>query len=273
MASEYSFVLHSILRFTLMHDRYIYDPLGTPASTAEAFHAYHAAALFSDVLSAPDRSNREKDALWATSALQGACAFAAIEATCAEEAWPLKSAGITDLQWLKLSSGKRAVWQMADPMRKDSAFREIRELEHRQRDNILAIARSGALESRLPDLKKLYNLDSRNAGNCPYASAVVLIGTLMQVDCSHATALWFLSFIMEMEPDFAQLLEDKDPAALLLLSWWYAKILRYNSWWMSRRALFECQAICIYVDQVLEPQHEMRLMLEFPRSVWKNMRR
>ena len=35
-AAKYSFALHAALRFTLMHDRYLYDPLGTKPSSAEA---------------------------------------------------------------------------------------------------------------------------------------------------------------------------------------------------------------------------------------------
>ena len=44
--------------------------------------------------------------MWASTAILGASAFASIEATKAEEAWPLHVPGISDLDRLKMSGGK-----------------------------------------------------------------------------------------------------------------------------------------------------------------------
>ncbi|EME39578.1 hypothetical protein DOTSEDRAFT_75288 [Dothistroma septosporum NZE10] len=87
-ASKYSFAMHAALRFNNMHDRLLFDPLGTKPSRAEAFHKYHAAALFGKQLATP-LDKEVRDAMWATFAILGASAFAGIEATKAEEAWPL----------------------------------------------------------------------------------------------------------------------------------------------------------------------------------------
>ncbi|RMZ81153.1 hypothetical protein DV737_g2716, partial [Chaetothyriales sp. CBS 132003] len=50
----------------------------------------------------------DKDALWATAVLLGASAFYRMDARAAHEAWPLNAAD-TDLAWLAMSDGEKAV--------------------------------------------------------------------------------------------------------------------------------------------------------------------
>lgn len=66
--------------------------------------------------------DESRDALWASAALMGTIQFATFEARTPEEAWPLKSCDTTDLDWLKMSDGKKAVFAIADPTRADSVF-------------------------------------------------------------------------------------------------------------------------------------------------------
>lgn len=268
MASKYSFVLHAVLRFTLLHDRYLYDPLGTSPSTAEAFHSYHAAALFNMMLSRDSHTNDEKDALWGTAALLGAGAFADIEATSAEEAWPLKPPCLSDLDWLKMSEGKNAVWKLANPMREDSPFRAVIEQEQRKQHTFLVEREDPAVDQFLSYCAILNQpgyVETDSVDNGPYYKAAAILEKLMPMDCSHKTALWFLSFLGHMEPAYRQLVTSQDPPALLLLAWWYAKLLHYNVWWVSRRCLFECRAICIYLQRILSPEDPILAHLDFPK--------
>lgn len=225
MASRHSFVLHTVLRFTLLHDRYLYDPPGASPSEAEAFHGYHAAALFNQVLSIDSHTNEVKDALWATAAILGAGSFAAIEATSAEEAWPLKPPSISDLDWLRMSEGKNAVWRIASPLREDSAFRHVMDVDLRNEYRPSITQVEPAVHGFL-----LYcsHLNNQYAGL--YEKAISIIERLMYMECSQKTAIWFLSFLGYMDPAFVQLLASKDAPALLLLCWWYAKLLQYNVW-------------------------------------------
>lgn len=262
MASKYSFVMHAVLRFTLMHDRYLYDPLGTGPSAAEAFHSYHAAALFSIMLSLDSHSSEVKDALWGTSALLGAGTFADVEATSAEEAWPLKLSSISDLDWLKMSEGKNAVWRLADPTREDSQFRGIVEAEqHKQRN---ASTEQAGLEIE-PFL--LYCATLNRCGDPgPYHKAASILERLAPIKCSHDTSIWFLSFLSHADPAYMEMVAKKDPPALILLAFWYAKLLEYNVWWVSRRSLFECQAICIFLNKTLPEGDPILGLLNFPMS-------
>ncbi|KAK4500200.1 hypothetical protein PRZ48_008386 [Zasmidium cellare] len=268
MAAQHSFVLHAILRFTLIHDRYLYDPLGTKPSTAEAFHGYHAAALFGKKLQGPV-AEEEKDALWGIAAILGASSFASIEASKAEEAWPLKEPELGDLDWLKMSDGKREVWKIADPLRPTSVFRAAIEFENNRKDEMLHRPTDPELDSMFPWVTKLFNLDaprSEDDPKDPYFEAASIIERLVPIECTHSTVMWFLSFLGHMNPEYRRLLEAKDPPAMLLLSWWYAKLINYDQWWLRRRVLFECQAIVIYLDRELSDDDEMKKLLEFPKS-------
>ncbi|CZT18274.1 uncharacterized protein RCC_04119 [Ramularia collo-cygni] len=263
MASKHSFVLHAVLRFTLLHDRYLYDPLGTSPSAAEAFHGYHAAALFSQVLSESSHSNDVKDALWGTSALLGAGSFAAFEGISAAEAWPLKPPSVSDLDWLKMSEGKNAVWRLANPTRDDSQFRDVIEAELRKQNSIPLQCVGPAVDGFRAHCAHLMEAGE----DSPYFQAASILERLAPMQCSHETAIWFLSFVGHMDPAYMQLVAAKDSTALVLLAWWFAKLLEYNVWWVSRRCRFECQAICVFLNEKLPQEDVIRDLLEFPRSV------
>ncbi|KAI5358760.1 putative zn(2)-C6 fungal-type DNA-binding domain-containing protein [Septoria linicola] len=269
-ASRYAYALHAILRFALIHDRFVYDPIGTKPSEAEAFHGYHAAALFSQAISKTEHSSEEKDALWATAAVLGATAFTSIEATSPQEAWPLRPPSFEDLDWLKMSDGKREVWKMTNPLREGSAFRPALELEEKKDEVSYHRAIDPNLDLLFPYVTKLYNLETPandDSPHDPYREAASIITRLLPIDATHSTIMWFLSFLGHMDPEYRRLLEAKDPAALLLLAWWYAKLIPYSVWWLTRRAMLECQAICLYLDQTLEADHDIRKLLEYPKSV------
>lgn len=247
-----------------------FDSIETKASTAESFHGYHAAALFSEALAKSEHSNDEKDALWATCAVLGGAAFADMEATSPQECWPLKAPEFSDLNWLKMSEGKRQVWTMVNPLREDSAFRPAIDFEVNKSDVPYRRALDPSLDQLFPYVTKMYNLDSSQArveAKDPYRAAASIVERLLPIEPTYSTVLWFLSFIGHMDTEFRELLEAKDPAALVLLSWWYAKLIPYNAWWVARRVRFECKSICLYLDQVLPTCHELRRLLSFPESV------
>lgn len=269
-ALKSSYVLHSIFRFVLMHERFLASPFEVKPSTAESFHAYHAAALFSIELSKSSHSEEEKDALWGTAALLGAGSMAGIEAASAEEAWPLAEPAFEDLSWLKMSEGKKQVWEMTNPLREGGAFKEAIEIEKNRSQTDYQRALDPGLDALFPYVTKLYNLDSSAPASTegdPYRTTASIIQRLVPIEATRSTIMWFLSFLGHMEPEFRQLLEEKDPQAMLLLAWWYAKLIPYDAWWIKRRAVLECQAICLYLEKILPEESEVRRLLAFPRSV------
>jgi hypothetical protein len=112
-----------VLTVTLFHEQYLGIGVGTNQSTAIAFHWSQGAALLNSKLSCAIEPS-ERDALWACAAMLGALVFSSIQAKTPEEAWPLWSSP-SDLDWLTLCEGKKEIWKITNPMRKDSVFHSI----------------------------------------------------------------------------------------------------------------------------------------------------
>lgn len=261
-------MIHIVLTLSMMHDRYksCSDPWGTEPSSKETFHWYHGTAIFNKVLSQPLK-DEDRDPLWGTAALLGCITIAFLEATKAEEAWPLKPPSAADLDWLRMSDGKKEVWRLVDPLREDSVWRHALDYEH-HKDPVPYEHPVPELNLLYPFLVKIYDFDplvGEDNPNDPYHTAASILVRLLELDCNHSTIMYFLSFLGHMTPRFRQLLHEKDPKALLLLSWWYGKMCQYNVWWTSRRMKLEGQAICLYLERYHSEQKDMIKLLEFPR--------
>ncbi|RSM04176.1 hypothetical protein CEP52_006990 [Fusarium oligoseptatum] len=132
LASKRPFLIHAFIAFALLHDSHI-NPKQPPSHrTALAFHWYQATVLFQQRLlaahSTPDLSqlpSSERDALWTSSVLLGASALALVDVQDVEGVWPLKVPDILDLDWLKMSEGKKVAWALADPTREESIYHEL----------------------------------------------------------------------------------------------------------------------------------------------------
>lgn len=225
-----------------MHEQSLGIGLGVQQSTSMAFHWSQGAAMLNDKLSSSIEPS-ERDALWACAGMFGALAFSSIEAKTPEEAWPLKSS-TSDLDWLKLCQGKREIWKITDPLRKDSVFHSIV-------PNFLTSPKSYSdlkLQKLPPELIELCKLDdSLLLDDNPYFAPAAFLSQIIEMDCNGQTVGTFLSFFGCIRQDYKQLLGQKDPCALLLFAYWYAKMCQYRQWWVWRRAFLECQAICKYL--------------------------
>jgi hypothetical protein len=262
---HHDYVTHIVFTITLMHDRYLSEDPWQPPTTEETFHHYHGTAMFNKMLSKP-LEHSEKDAMWAAAALLGAITIAAVDAKTPEESWPLKEDDPNDLDWLRMSDGKKEVWRLANPMREDSIWRPA--LSYEFDKDPTPQARRPELDCLFPFLERLYNYDSASPNTeDPYHTATSIIVRLLPIQCTHSTILYFLAFIGHMEPHFKDMLHQKDDKALLLLAWWYAKMLDYPAWWHQRRAMLECKAICIYLGRRYVPYTDIGRLLDYPKMM------
>lgn len=71
-------------------------------------------------------------------------------------------------------------------------------------------------------------------------------------------------FMGRLEPPYLDLLLRKDPAALLVLSWWLALMCKVDEWWAETRVRSECTAICMRLENSEDPR--ILRLLEFPAS-------
>jgi hypothetical protein len=200
----------------------------------------------------------DRDALWATAALLGVIAFSLIDASTPEEAWPLN--GHSELEWLRMCLGKNVIWKIADPLRYGSVFNTVA-------DELKAMVTptSCGIEGVPSAFIKLYDLGgSSTAENNPYHAAVHSFAPLLHIECVQSSIPRFFSFISHIKPEFRMLLEQKDSRALLLLAYWYAKIC-HSQWWITRRALLECQATCLYLERYHAGETAIQELLLFPK--------
>ncbi|MCJ1388762.1 hypothetical protein MMC18_001611 [Xylographa bjoerkii] len=265
LACLHPFLMHAILMVTQLHDRHLACIANTELSTTEAFHYYQSTALFNSKLSGPLRGF-ERDALWVAASILGTISFCHIEAKTPEEAWPLKPRSSLDLNWLSLIEGKMEVWRLTEPLRPDSIFRQFA-LEHKNFQETPPA--DPGLDALPPEFVMLYGFDTTSAANNnPYYAAASSIAQVLDLTCGYTISMSFMMFIMKMQLEYKHLLARKDPRALLLLAYWYAKICQYEHWWVLERAVLECQAICIFLERFYGNDTNMQKLLKFPRTIF-----
>jgi hypothetical protein len=258
--------MDAILTLTLMHDRHLSAVSNTKLSTTEAYHWYQATGSFNKQLSRPLQVEQQA-ALLATAALLGTVTFCHIEARTPEEAWPLKQPSSSDLDWLRMSDGKKEVWKLTQPLKADPVFHALAAVHTNE---LLPTPSTRPEPKALPlEIISLYGLDATSTSdNNPYHAAATDLAQVLDIDHPITTILTFLSFISTIHPGYKRLLERKDPLALLLLACWYAKIYQLQVWWLQRRALLEGQAICTYLERHYRHEIKIQTLLKFPRTMF-----
>ncbi|MDI1485166.1 MAG: hypothetical protein OHK93_000301 [Ramalina farinacea] len=245
-----------------MHDRYLSAGLGVASTNAGIFHWHKAIALFNNKLSGQVLPE-ERDALWGVAAFLGILALYYIEAKTPDEAWPLKPPSSLDLNWLKLSDGKKAVWAIADPLRDDSIFRPVA-LSHLSFRPGFPAKRS--LYALPPEIIEACGLGTiSNLDNNEYYGVALSLAQVIDAENVFVITMSFLSLISNMRQYFLRSMQVKDPRALLLMACWYAKVSQCQLWSFLDRATLESQSICTYLER--NHGHEVGILkaLKIPR--------
>lgn len=251
-----------ILAVTATHDRYLLTaPDNSKRSIAEIYHGAQGAALLSEKLSSPILYE-DRDALWSSAAMLGIASISSIEASSPAEAWPLKPDDPSDLDWLNLSVGKKAIWRATNPLRSDSIFYPMAD-EYTQSIKEPPLR---DLSELAPDFIQLCSLDEPLASSQnPYYYAVSLLCDLWEITDTRELSGRYISFLSLMRRDFRSLLDCKDPRALLIFAYWYALLLK-SVWFMARRARMECNSICLYLEKYHADDSDIQRMLKVPKA-------
>ena len=262
LASQHGYLMHGVLSLTLMHDRYLSGASNTKLSVTEAFHWYQSTALFNEKLAEPI-DIAERDALWATAACLGTIAFYYLEAKTPEEAWPLKAPSPMDLNWLSLSEGKTTLWNMTRPSAAKSVFEKLSPYQNTAPKPPAPIEHG--LEALPSGFMKLCGLDAASTSvNNPYYAVASNLAKTLHSDSKLNTILSFLHLVMTIPPEYRELLKCKDPCALLLLAYWFAKTCQFPHWWIVKRAALEGQAICIYLQRWYGDNADIQKLVQYP---------
>ena len=213
-----------------------------------------------------------------TAAMIGILTISSFDATTPEEAWPLAPPSESDLAWLKMSDGKKEVFkltQQAD-IEPTPLFRRLAALYTNSYQPNPTTPLPKSVKASLPDeMYHLYNISPSTKADetddpLQWASAR-LAQVIGSDNADPVVVIGFLMLISAMRPDFKQLLLNKEPRALLLLAWWYAKTSQLGLWWLERRSRLEGQAICIYLDQRYPDDEDMQALLQYPKRCFERM--
>ena len=255
--------MHIALTFTLMHDRFHSDD--PKQSTAELFHWCRGVQEFNSKLSSNSLTSSEKDAIWVTAALLGCTSLAQVDGRIPEEVWPLKEPSPSDLDWLRMSEGKKEVWRVADLSRPDSS---LRALTHMPMDDFMTKPTDEeALANLPPEFLEICGIThDSNRENNDYYALLCVAARLMPINPNQANLIRFMTFLSQMSANFRYLLEQKEPRAMLLLLWYHAKVSQHHHWWWWKRASLEGRAMCIYLERYHSDMPHMLKLLEFPKT-------
>ena len=268
--------MHTILGITATHDRLspaLPSKLSSkipPAITyQESHHRQQAAKNLIKKLSTAIYP-QDRDALWAAAALLGVTSLSSIESITPQETWPLKNQDKppdpSHLQWMNLTKGKEAIWNLTNPLRPDSVFHILKE-EYRVMTVDPGICAISELKVEFVDVFNLADHDqshdpsidtnptgkngngTRNLNPNPYLKAISILTHLRGPECRNGSIPRDLVFLSFMEGPFRSLLQVKDVRALLILAYWYAPLCG-DAWFIARRAWLECRAICLFLENV-----------------------
>jgi hypothetical protein len=206
-------------------------------------------------------SIRRQATLCATSVLLVVLTFCYIEAKTPEEAWPLvggtSPSRIEDLQWIAMSVGKLSAQTLTRGLATDPVFRHLVFLEHADQNTFPAYLQVPGIPQDsfldLPEIVKSHEIEAliRTAHSTNFVTIIF--------------AFW--SFVGGMTADFEALLRQKQPTALLVLLYWYARLNPIPLWWLKARTHLEGQAICIYLGRYHGHDTSLMNALRWPTSV------
>lgn len=274
------FLFHLVLTVTLMHDRLTlpHQQSRLTPTPAELYHHAAGSSDFNALLSLPPctLTASQKDAIFIGAIILACTSFAQIESHLpSTKLWPFVS-GQNDLNWLRLCVGKKEIHKLADVTRPDSSLREVSNEFDLPGGPPVAGVDAEADRKALRELPKglvtLLGLDyyGQTPETSSYYTPAVFIGRMMPVNlvgnANSGNLLVCLILVSYFPHRFMQMLEEKDPRALLLLGYYYGKIAQSGRWWMWMRATVEGRAIVEY----LQVYHRgdiggLEELLEFPR--------
>ncbi|KUJ14571.1 uncharacterized protein LY89DRAFT_143351 [Mollisia scopiformis] len=267
-ACSHPYLLHGVLALTLLHDRY-FSPLGLNSSLtpSEVYHWGRSLNLYSLALTKPI-APASRDPLWATAAFLGVLSIAHVEARTAKDSWPYAPPSLMDLSWLKMSEGKKTIWKDGNAFMEESDFRI---LAHEQQGNYQPPLVYGSKEGicTLPSNFLAYFAigDGFDLIDNPYYASVYSLAQSWKLTSAFQVIMNWIFYITNMENRYKTLLRSKDPRALLLMAYWYRLAAETKHWFLMRRVHVECESICLYLEQHYSQDHELQILLEYPRSI------
>jgi hypothetical protein len=167
----------------------------------------------------------------------------------------------TTLNWLFLQSGLRYLLERTMPWMSESIWWATF-MDSRTPDIDFEDKRPGRVGLD-PDFADLCGIDETSTvDNNPYLWPLRMLMWLLFLEMAPKSSQTYNMWMGRLEPEYYDRLLAKDPPALVILAWWLALICHVDEWWMENRARSECTAICMLLEDSLDPL--VLKLLEFP---------
>lgn len=233
--------MHASLAVAFAYDRFLNDS-SVSDRTQECFHSYRSTVLLNKRLREPILAE-DKDAIWGTAAALVISTFSFPASRDAQKAWPLRPTEPSDLDWLRVSSGKMALWDTVDRLRRDGIFRIFSPI-YAQMNSQLPERGVDGIPTALAALCGLHA--SSTAEDTPYFHVAHVVSQAMSLPDGEVTTGHAQVFMQTIHGDLRGLLWERDPVALLLLYLWYRAASR-SIWWVGLRARVEATSIYLFL--------------------------
>ncbi|KAK5050580.1 hypothetical protein LTR84_003862 [Exophiala bonariae] len=267
LAHTSSYLMHTLLTLTLMHDRFLSPVFSGGPSSRETYHCYQAAATLQKQLALPMQV-AEQAGLWVASALLSIIVFAQVDGESAEDVWPLRPNSTPTIDWIKIGKGKREIFNITSLLHDDPFFSALTVILHPETEFTL---RTGPNFKQLPlPFIRLYNLSDTDTDEINhYRDAIVRLARVLDPLCHPVQVIMEFWGFTNMTAEFKALLGCKDPRALLILAYWYMRASQLGVWWLRPRTYLEGRAICMYLDRYHSDDLDIRSLLQYPKAAFR----
>lgn len=249
--------MHSLIATSLSHIRHLQPINHNATRISEAHHWQQAITLFKQELSSPVKLEN-MDSVISTCMLLTVLSYTS-DSHDPSASWVFCSQPQTS--WLFIQGGLHALIDKYAPTIANSVWMPVmRDADDfTGSDQIQNPGRDGIPEA-FADLCDIDNFSSSK--NNPYHGPLRVISALLQLEFTSKNFAKFVFFLRMLRGEYANLLQKKDPRALLILSYWFAILCKVDQWWIHARAMLECGSVCVYLENNEDPR--IVNLLKFP---------
>ncbi|KAF7928812.1 uncharacterized protein EAE97_009654 [Botrytis byssoidea] len=258
------YLMHAILAFSASHLHYLH-PKEKKYGIAFTLHYSKSLSSYSSELRT-SLNAKNADAIIASSYLHTMLTFINIQPDS-----NIDTDGSGRLTWLRAMRGVSILWDTSDmnchlqdsillDMKHDPKFLNEGPCNHDKPDDVnpWALGASRALHRLFEGEQDSKVFKDSYEGPLRHLCQLIRLGTGQDTICT------FMSFVGELPDSFVQLLDQKDPRALLILCYWSALLSQIDYWWVIDPATAVCSRLCAYLDRIHDER--IRSLLHYPAN-------
>ncbi|KAL4930245.1 Zn(II)2Cys6 transcription factor domain-containing protein [Aspergillus undulatus] len=263
VAFDNPYLMYTILGCGILHMNRM-SPLNEPREVAEAYFWQRALRLYSRALQTRvDEKN--------VSALISACMLMGITSLIPQkfsiqDSWVFTSRP-SDLNWLAIQGGLATILKVAGKYVPGSIWGVPFAHNHVDESKMFRYEITKGREGLHQGLCDLCGItEDTDDESSPYWYPIKLLTPYLELEPNMQNAALCATWMGRIDPVFVNLCRDRDPRALVILSWWMGLMCSLSEWqpWVEGRVRQECIAVCIYLESMADPV--ILPFLEYPAA-------